>query len=76
MGTKMTDEYVLSNHQYFLMPMMLKDGKMFSWYSICSAHRSHDSECGMCQAGSWCQIKRVRTQEEIDQFGGGEYADS
>jgi len=58
------------------MPIMLKDGKMYMWYSICSAHRSHDPDCGNCKAGSWNQIQRVRSQEEIDQFGGGAHADA
>ena len=77
MSNQIEDEYILSNHTYFLAPIKLEDGKMFMWYSICSAHRSHDTECNMCQAGSWCRIRRVRSQEEIDQFGDpfDEYAD-
>jgi hypothetical protein len=69
-------EYILANHPHFLVPLMLKDEKMWMWYSICSAHRSHDTECNMCQAGSWCQVRRVRSEEEIERFGGDdEYAD-
>ncbi len=66
----------LKNHPHFLMPVQLRDGKMYMWYSICSKHRSHDPDCNLCQAGHWVQVRRVRTDEEIEQFGGGRYADS
>jgi len=71
-------EHILANHPHFLVPMMLKDKKMYVWYSICSMHRGHDTKCRLCQAGSWQQIRRVRTEEEIEQFGDpfDEYADS
>lgn len=70
------DEYNLKNHPHFLAPLMLKDGKMWMWYSICSAHQGHDTECGLCHAGSWNQIRRVRSQDEIARFGGDDsYAD-
>lgn len=29
------------------------------WYSICSAHRSHDPECPRCQSGRWINIYKA-----------------
>ena len=50
------DEHNLDTHPYFLVPIMLQHEKMFMWYSVCSKHRSHNSECPMCNAGSWYEI--------------------
>lgn len=50
-------QYLLNNHQYFLMPMKsnYNDG-MFIWLSICSKHQGHNAECELCQAGSWNKV--------------------
>lgn len=58
----MKDKYKLTSYpQSFLVPMMLKDGKILVWYSICSRHRSHDSNCGLCNSGSWVEHRAVDT---------------
>ncbi len=59
------DIYKLNNYPYFLEPIMLKDGKMFMWYSICSKHRSHDPKCDLCATGSWNEIVRVPGEDEV-----------
>jgi Cys-tRNA synthase (O-phospho-L-seryl-tRNA:Cys-tRNA synthase) len=30
------------------------------WYSICSAHRDHNSECDMCTTGRWNNVLITR----------------
>jgi hypothetical protein len=52
----MDKEYILKENEYFYIPIKLIDNKMFMWHSICSIHRSHNKDCGMCNAGSWMEI--------------------
>lgn len=37
----------------------LSRGKFFrrqEWYSICSMHHNHNSECNMCTTGHWVNV--------------------
>lgn len=38
---------------YWITPTKQVDGKTMLWYSICSHHRAHNTECETCQVGSW-----------------------
>lgn len=29
------------------------------WYSICSKHRDYDASCNCCNAGQWCNERRL-----------------
>jgi len=68
MSDGLPSEYLLNSYNYFLEPVLLKDGKMFMWYSICSHHQGHYPGCDMCQAGSWQEIERVISDEEREYF--------
>ena len=39
-----------------LVPVKFKDGKIFIWYSFCSAHRDYDEHCEHCNSGLWHKV--------------------
>jgi len=55
MSTK-GDSHQLDDYTSFLMPIMVKEGRMHMWHSICSIHRSHVDTCPVCKTGFWAEI--------------------
>ncbi len=49
--------------QYHLVPIKTdEDGKMYMWYSFCSAHQTHDPTCDMCKTGAWVRIEHSKSK--------------